>query len=395
MSYKPFSRAGLTVACCSGYFVLGVVASLIGVSLEKIAEQVSAEVSEVGGMFFFFIGIASFCVLFATGPLMDRYGKKPVLVAGSLLAGVAMLFTGAVTSFNWACAVMCMLGCGMGCFSAGLNTLINDLYPRDSGKALNLGNAFFGVGAVFLPLVAGWLFIYLELIHLLVLAALLSFLPGVLFALSAFPPPVEGDRFRMHEAIKALHDPLILLLGLVLFFYVGLEVNFGVWSRSAIVDQWQVQAPFDQFTLAAFWASLVIGRVLAGTIFRSIPNENLVLYCSAGTCAGIVVFILAPSALTASAGLWFIGLCFGPVFPSSLATIGKCFKQYSGTIFAMMMAAGVLGAVVLTPVVGKLAAVSSLMTGLWITLAAALLMLMFQIMVRQKVKRRLKTGIEA
>ena len=129
MSNKPFSRAGLTAACCTGYFVLGVVSSLLGVSLERFAEQISVRVSEVGGTFFFFIGIASFCVLFATGPLIDRYGKKPVLVAGGLLAGVAVLLAGIVASIGQACAVMFMLGCAMGCFNAGLNTLLSDLYP--------------------------------------------------------------------------------------------------------------------------------------------------------------------------------------------------------------------------------------------------------------------------
>jgi fucose permease len=389
MNPKPFSRSGLTAACCLGYFVLGLVSSLIGVSLEAFAEQVSASVTRIGGTFFFFIGISSLLVLFASGPMMDHLGKKPVLMAGSLLAGIAMLLCVKVTSIGQASAVMCVLGCGMGCFNAGLNTLINDLHAENPGRMLNLGNAFFGLGAVFLPLTAGWLFLYMGLRHLLLLTAFFSLLPGVFFAFSIFPQPVEGVRFKLREAAKALHDPLIILFGLVLFFYVGLEVSFGIWSRSAIVDHWQLKTPFDQFTLAAFWLSLVIGRVLAGTMFRSIPDEDLVLYSSAGCCAGIGVFVLAPSALTASAGLWFTGLCFGPIFPSTLGAIGACFKHYTSTIFTLMIASGVLGALALAPAVGKVAGATSLMTGLWLTFAAGLLMLLFQFLVRKRVRSRL------
>jgi FHS family glucose/mannose:H+ symporter-like MFS transporter len=393
MSEKPFSRTGLTAACCSGYFVLGLVISLIGASLEAFAVQVSASVTRVGGTFFFYIAIASFIVLFAAGPVMDRFGKKPILVAGSLLAGTAMLVASVVNSFGWACAVMFLLGIGVGCFNAGLNTLINELYPENRGRVLNLGNAFFGLGAVFLPLVAGWLFLYMGLVQLLVLTAIFSFLPGILFAFSVFPPTSNGVRFKFGEAVKVLQDPLVVMMGLVLFFYVGLEASIGIWCRSAIVDNWQIRAPFDQFTLAAFWASLVLGRIIAGTTFRAIPNEDLVFYCSAGSCVGIAVFILAPSAVMASAGLWFAGLCFGPIFPSSLATAGTCFKHYSGTIFALVIASGVLGAVVLAPAIGKLAGASSLMTGLWLAFGAGVMLLLSQIAVRQKVKRRLKRDL--
>ncbi|MBN2289811.1 MAG: MFS transporter [Candidatus Glassbacteria bacterium] len=390
MRQRSFSRTRLTAACCSGYFVLGLVVSLIGASLEKFAVQVSATVPQVGGTFFFFIGSASFLTLFAAGPLMDRYGKKPVLIAGSLFSGTAMLLACLVATPAWAWAVMFMLGAGVGCFNAGINTLINDLYPDNPGWVLNLVNAVFGLGAVFLPLVAGWLFLYLDLVHLLVLTAFCSFVPGVLFAVSVLPPATEGERFKLGEAATVLRDPLVVLVGLVLFFYVGLEASFGIWGRSAIVDHWGMQTPFDQFTLAGYWASLVLGRVIAGTVFRSIPDEELVLYCSAGSCAGIAVFILAPSALAASAGFWFTGLCFGPVFPSSLGTTGTCFKQYTGTIFALVIASGVLGAVVMTPAIGAVAGVSSLMTALWLTLAAGVLLLLSQLLVRKKVKERLK-----
>jgi len=369
---------------------MGLVVSLIGVSLEKFAAQVSAGITDVGGTFFFYLGLASFITLFAAGPLMDRLGKKPILIAGSLLSAAAVLLAAAVTSLGWACSVMFLLGIGVGCLNIGINTLINELYPENPGRMLNLGNAFFGMGAVFLPLIAGWLFLVMSLFHLLVLTALFSFLPGILFACSVFPPNTDGEKFRLDHAAEVIRDPLVALMALMLFFYVALEASLGIWSRVALVERWQIRAPFDQFALAAFWASFVLGRIIAGTLFRSLADEDLVFYCSLGSCAGIGIFIMAPSTAAALAGLCFAGLCCGPIFPSSLGSAGNCFKHYPGSIFAVLIASGVLGAVVITPAIGKLAGVTSLMTALWLTFGAGLLMLLFQAMVRRKVKRLLK-----
>ncbi|MEA2063127.1 MAG: MFS transporter [Gemmatimonadota bacterium] len=388
MSEKPFSRTWLTLACCSGYFVLGLVISLIGVSLERLAGHVSASVTAVGGTFFIYVGIASIISLFATGPVIDRYGKKPVAVTGSLLTGASLLLICFTTSFGRACAAMFLMGLGTGCLNAGINTLINDLYPKNPGRALNLGNAFFGLGAVFLPLLAGWLFLTMGLKHLLILTAVFTSIPSVLFYFSVFPPPVVGQRFRFSEALRVFRDPLVGLIGLLLFFYVGLEASFGIWSRAAIADHWQLRPPFDQLTLAGFWTGLVLGRIFAATIFRTIDDEDLVLYCAVGSCAGVALFVLAPSALSASAGLWFAGLCFGPIFPSCLAITGQNCRSYPATSLTVVIACGVLGMVVITPAIGWVAEASSLMKGLWLSLGAGLMMLTVQVVLRKKVKKR-------
>ena len=111
------------------------------------------------------------------------------------------------------------------------------------------------------------------------------------------------------------------------------------------------------------------------------------LYCAVGSCIGLAGFILGPSKEIASAALWFSGLCFGPVFPSTLASVGICYKKYVGTIFSIIIATGVLGAVVLTPAVGKIG--GSLSNGLRLILIAGFLMLAAQIIVDIRVRKRL------
>jgi len=385
-----FSRTYLTVACCSGYFVLGLVISLIGVALEAFAEQLSASAAEVGSHFFFYIGTTAFIMLFAAGPLIDRFGQKPVLVAGSLLCGAAMLLVSQANSLASAGAAMFVLGSGAAGLNGGINTLINNLYSRNPGLALNLVNTFYGLGAVFLPLLAGWLFMSLGLFHLLLTVSFFCLLTGILFILGGFPADIQVTRFRIREAFQALSDPLVWLLAGVLFFYLGLEVSLGIWSRAAMVEKWQLQGPFDQMILAGYWSCLVVGRLLAGTLFKHIPGHRLVLLSAVGSCIGLSVFILAPSMQLAASALWFSGLCFGPIFPSTLGSAGICFKKYTGTIFSIIMAGGILGGVILSSGMGKIAGASSLHQGFRLILAGAGLMLITQILVGSRIKKYLR-----
>ncbi|HUU29188.1 MAG TPA: MFS transporter [archaeon] len=384
-----YHRAFLTVACCSGYFVMGLVISLIGVGLNAFGEQLSVSPTEIGSGFFLAIGSATFIMLFAAGPLIDRFGQKCVLVAGSIFCGVSVLLLSRISSFASACWIMFLLGSGTAGLNAGANTLINHLYPQNPGRALNLVNIFFGLGAVSVPLLASWLFLSFGLIHLLILTAGFCFLPAILFASSGFPSETQMARFSLKEAALALSDPLVPLFALVLFFYVGLEASLGIWSRLAVVDKWKVHAPFDQIILAGFWASLVIGRLAAGTIFKYFPSHKLVLYCAVGSCIGLTGYLLGPSVEMASAALWFSGLCFAPIFPSTLGSVGTCFKRYTGTIFSLVIAMGVLGSVALSTAVGKLGGSSSLSNAFRLILAVAFLMLITQIMISRKVRKRL------
>ncbi len=384
---NDFSRPYLSAASCSGYFLIGLVVSLTGVGLNSFAQQLSISPTEVGSYFFFFIGFSTFFTLFATGMLIDRFGQKPVLVAGSLICGVAFLLVSQAQSLTAACFCMFLLGTGSACMTGGLNTLINHLYPANPAQALNLANMFFGLGALSLPFMASWLLASFGIASLLDLASLFCFLPAILFATGRFPPNAAVEKFRLKDAAKAFSSPLVPLFALILFFYVGLEASIGTWSRLAVVNKWQIGSPLDQLILTGYWSSLVLGRLFAGTVFKNIPGHKLVLLCAAGACAGITLFIFAPSMYLGACALWFTGLCFAPIFPSTLGIAGNIFKIYTGTIFSLVIACGVLGGVVLTTGVGQLAGISSLSTAFVLILASALLLLAMQFLASRRITK--------
>ena len=389
---KPYSTAHLTAGCCAGYLVMGLVFSMIGVGLEAFASQLSSTATVVGSLFFLCSGGATFIMLFVVGPLIDRFGQRPVLIAGSLLCAGSMLALARAESLPAACAILFVIGAGGAGLNGGVNTLINHLFPQNPVRALNLSNIFFGLGAVSLPFAAGWLINSIGLKALLTISSVVCTFPAVLLAFGGFPAEVRVEMFRLRLAVRALGDPLVALFGAIVFLYVGLEASLGIWSRPAVIELWKVQTPLDQFILAGFWGALVVGRLLAGTLFRHIEGHRLVWQCSLGASLGLALFNLADSVYLAAFAIWFSGLCFAPIFPSTLGSVGQTFKNYTGTIFSLMIALGVLGGVTVSTLVGEIAGSAGLALGFHLILGVCLALSVLQTIVSRRVQQRLHAG---
>jgi fucose permease len=335
------------------------------------------------------MGGATFLMLFVVGPLIDRFGQRPVLVAGAVVSAISMYLLIAADTLVGACALMFCLGAGSAGLNSGVNTLINHIHRGNPERMLNVGNLFFGVGAVSMPLAGSWLLGGAGLDALLKFAAAGCLLPALLFAGAGFPADVSVDNFRLAGARKALADPLVLMFCAVIFLYVGLEASMGIWSRPSVVQRWGLRPPLDQLVLAGFWGALMTGRLLAGTLFHDMPGRRLVTLCGGGAAAGLCVFALAGSLPLAVFALWFAGLCFGPVFPSSLGSAGRVFRRYTGTILSIIIAGSVLGGVTIASLVGAVAGAGSLSAGLIVVAGCAILMLSIQINLSRRVGARL------
>ena len=73
----------LSRAAYSGMFFFGVVMAVLGAVLPLVAGQVHFDLSQTGNLFLA-MNLAMLVSGLVVGPLMDRYGKKPALIAGPL-----------------------------------------------------------------------------------------------------------------------------------------------------------------------------------------------------------------------------------------------------------------------------------------------------------------------
>ena len=175
------------------------------------------------------LGILAGSLVF--GPVVDRFGYRPVLVAGALGVGLGL------ASIAWAPApalltpAMLMFGCCGGLLNGATNALVADITPEGRESGLALLGVSFGIGAFGVPLVLGLLLQRASYTSIVGGLALLVAVPLVDFAVVRFPPPKQPQGFPLRRVGALLGDATLLLVGLLLFLQSGMEITLGGWSR--------------------------------------------------------------------------------------------------------------------------------------------------------------------
>ncbi|MBE2245509.1 MAG: Bcr/CflA family efflux MFS transporter [Burkholderiaceae bacterium] len=88
------------------------------------------------------------------GPLSDRFGRRPMLLAGLALYSAAALAAALAPSMDWLIGARTLQGIGMGAAVACGRSVIRDLYePREGARVMSQALAGLGLFAMFGPLV--------------------------------------------------------------------------------------------------------------------------------------------------------------------------------------------------------------------------------------------------
>lgn len=362
-------------------FSLGICFILIGAISEELKLQLGITNAEVGSLISTLF-LTSVVVQLVIGPLLDRFGHKPVAVVGFLVAGAAMLLIASASAFGIAFAACILLGIGAMC----LNTVGNTLIPvvlfggKDPARASNFGNAFFGLGYVLTPLLfslfAGISLSYRTGVYLLA-AVFLIFL--IAAAGTGFPRVSTGYRFSM--AFRLLGNSAVLIAALALFCYISLEISMATWSKPYMTELFggsqNEKAVADAgLVLSIFGVAMMVGRFVTSTV-KNLTSMGARVVASAALVAAlaILLMVLTHSPGLAIAAVILAGLVFAPIFPT---IVGVTFARFEpglyGSIFGIVFAVGLLGATVVPPVVGRLSMGATVQQSLLVVLAMALVL---------------------
>jgi FHS family glucose/mannose:H+ symporter-like MFS transporter len=362
--------------------------SFLGATLPELSARSGFDLTRSGTLFSF-LYLPQVPMVFLAGPLIDRFGKKLVLAAGFLCSAAALVGMAYAPSYAVLGALLVMLGVG-GCSAmAAANTLIPDLYPKNPSSALNLGNIFFGVGAVFFPWLVALMTHRLGLVATLWFIALLVGLVAVVALVQTFPPASMAGGFDWGQAMSLAINPVVIILACVLFFYSSLEVSTAGWIRTFLEKDLAVSSESSKIILTSFWVMMMLGRLIASQVVKRVRGPQLLLACSMGLIAGLLLMALAPNLGMATAGIIICGLCYAPVFPTTAGTASTYFPRMFGTVFGMLMALALLSGGVVPPAIGYVAQHQSVRAGIWILVGMAVLLLVTQGIFNSYERRRL------
>jgi len=384
---KPAGVRSLMSSACAGIFVFGIVMAILGAILPSLFSRIQFDKSQAGNLFFY-MNLAMLAMSVFFGPIVDRFGYKVFLALSSLLVALSLVLFNAASTYSFLILAAVLLGFGGGGLNGGSNALTSDLYPERRSAALNLLGIFFGFGALTIPFLIGTLLGTIGLSTILIIAALLSLIPFVLFVVLRFPLAKQAQGFPLRQAAKVVGHPLLWLCGFLLFFESGNEFTVGGWTSTYLNEYFHLTPKVASFVLAGYWAAIMIGRLIVTRLVRVVKNEILVLGSGVLALIAAVIMAASPSGALAGFGAVLIGLGFAAIYPTTLAIVGETFPSLSGTAFSVIFVIGLAGGMTAPWLTGKVAMASSLRQGFFIPVVCCAMIVILQLVIMRLLKRR-------
>jgi fucose permease len=121
-------------------------------------------------------------------------------------------------------------------------------------------------------------------------------------------------------------------------------------------------AKLTGITVSLYWASLTVGRLLAGVISKRFSNVQILRGGAALVTLGIVIMTATRNAYVAVVAFTFIGLGLAPVFPLMVHEIPRRVGDAaSERSIGIMLGANYLGGATLPSLMGFFAAHTSIL----------------------------------
>ena len=384
---KPAGVRSLMSSACAGIFVFGIVMAILGAILPSLFSRIQFDKSQAGNLFFY-MNLAMLAMSVFFGPIVDRFGYKIFLALCSLLVALSLVLFNAASTYSFLILAAVLLGFGGGGLNGGSNALTSDLYPERRSAALNLLGIFFGFGALAIPFLIGTLLGAIGLTTILIIAALLSLIPFVLFLALRFPQAKQAQGFPLRQAAKVVGHPLLWLCGFLLFFESGNEFTVGGWTSTYLNEYFHLTPTVASFVLAGYWAAIMVGRLIVTRLVRAVKNEILVLGSAILALIAAIIMAASPSGALAGFGAVLIGLGFAAIYPTTLAIVGEAFPALSGTAFSVIFVIGLTGGMTAPWLTGKVAMASSLRQGFFIPVVCCAMIVIIQLVIMRLLKRR-------
>jgi fucose permease len=273
-----------------------------------------------------------------------------------------------------------------------MNTVANTLIPKilfggqNPAAASNLGNSFFGLGLFATPLIVSFLFRKTSYEKAVSALGVVVLLPVVLALFAKFPAIPAG--FSISDAFALLKEPVVLIAALTLFCYISLEASFCNWlapySKEVIRRDFPAMAADSadaaaQQMLSIFAVAMMAGRLLASQLEMITAYGSWFISGAALVMALIILAMMKGSALWTSALAVCAGLAFAPCFPTIVGVTLSKHPENFGSVFGIIFAVGLFGAVVVPKAIGNMAKGSSIQKSIKLLIPACILLIILAI----------------
>jgi MFS transporter, FHS family, glucose/mannose:H+ symporter len=279
------------------------------------------------------------------------------------------------------------IGLGGGVLNGGTNALVADISEEEGRSAsLSLLGVFFGLGAFGMPFVLGFLLEQFAYGTLIAWVGGVVLLPVVYMMAITFPAPKQAQGFPIKDAARLIRDPLLILMGLMLFIQSGIEITASGWVTTYFHEEMGLRADHAAFFLSLFWLGMILARLLLGVLLRRIsPGVVLRAFIAVSGLAGILL-VASPNVWVAAPAVFLIGAGLAAGFPILLGYAGDRYATLSGTAYSILFVMALAGGSILPYLTGIVAEAADLRTAFLLIPAVLAVMFMLLLVVLRRMK---------
>lgn len=342
----PSSSRTLFVCASLCLVTFGIVLTTLGAVLPSVMERFAIDKTSAGALLL----LMTFSVLAGAmvfGPVVDRYGYQAILVAATGLVIAGLEGVAFAPSMDWLRLAVFLTGFGGGIINGGANTLVSDISGDARGPRLNLLGVFFGVGAMGVPF--GLALLTDRLSHAVLIASVgaLVLVPLAVIATTRFPPPKQAQGFPLADAGRLLRDPLMLLMGVMLFLESGMEITVGGWTSTFVTEELVASERTALILLSLYWAGMMLARLAIGTVLGGASAFRILSFSLLIALAGAAMLLGTDTIGIAAVGVFLLGVGFAAMFPTVLGFIGTRYVALAGTAFSAAFVMALSGGMLL------------------------------------------------
>jgi fucose permease len=317
-----------------GTVIIGAAAGNIGLSPYQTGLLVSSQ------------NVGFIIAVLVSGVLADSMDKALLMLAGSLILALSMVFYYMWPPYGLNLAIMFFIGIGIGTYEGTGDAMLLGLHKKRQGLHISINHFFVTFGCLATTL-------YLILLQgdwrrSMVQSAVVVFALTVFFAFTRAGAGTAGTP-KLGARLGFLKtQPVLAVLFVLAIFGVGIELGLTSFLTGFLLELRGYNLVSSKVGLILFLAGVASGRVVFGFIsgrVRILALLTTLFAASAVTC-WVLFFVVLPAPL-GEVVFFLSGTAISCVFPLIVTLTGRLFSDMSGTALGIVKLGIPLGGIVI------------------------------------------------
>ena len=369
-----YNKGLVFTASCVVIFLFGISLITLGATLPQLSIDYNLSEIDKGTLASMLpIGILIGSLIF--GPIVDKYSYKYFLVVNVFLILAGFLLIAYSRSFVHLALAFVLIGTGGGSLNGASSSLVSDFsddHNENKGSNLSLMGAFFGLGALGMPLLLNLLSSRFDYRQIIAGTGLSMIVPIIFLWAIQYPSPKQPSAISIKYLGKILKEGMLIAFSLILFFESGWESLLNNWLTTYLIEIKNYSDQHALGLLTLFIAVFTVGRFVIGVLLKKYAPSIVLILSSVIALVGCIALWTFDSRMIIILSLCMIGFGLAAAFPVVLGIVGDRYAKWSGTAFGIALTIALLGNISINYLTGLITESTSIGAYAWMVMITGL-----------------------